>query len=378
MGRSTAALRAIFAPTASPPPIKNTATWCMETGHADHTRPSAPVCRLFDEDESLQCDDYNMTVAQYNANKHDIRKHLCNRGDAKAALVRPGNWPPDLAPRAIGERLKQLNDDGNAGYSIVRGYRLVSMTTANSRMRTTYNAQSHIVIRSPNGDYESLTRNTTKSNPDAPYVFVPSSRMHTDMDDEELLSGYWLLCTVVGGPPEITGTLIRLRDNMCDFERRRLCSSPEDSRARRSLAIRQFPGYAKWARLVSKLPESVYVDSAIAFGMPSRDLTDEEMDMVFAGENIRTMMEIGDASEFLHPKEPWKFEKERWLPSVETLHVYVDRYSKMVYYTCGGGVVEDVFFPIYDQLQTEYAMRLTNCEQKFKTERRSMYEEDFR
>jgi len=335
------------------------------------------VCRLLDEDESRQCDDYNMTVAQYNANKHSIRNNLCNRGDAKTALVRPGIWPPDLAPRAIRARLKQLKEDGSEGYGIVRGYRLVSMTTPNSHMRATYNAQPHVVITCPNGEYESLTRNTTKSNPDAPYVFVPSSRMHTDLNDEELLSGYWLLCTVVGGPPEITGTLIHLRDTMCDFEQRRLCSSPEDSRARRSLAIRQFPGYAKWARLASKLPASVYVDSAIAFGMPSRELTEDEMDMVFAGENIRTMIDIGDASEFLHPKEPWKFERERWLPSVEKLHVCVDNYTQMVYHT-EHVVVEDVLFPIYEQLQTEYAMRLTNCQQRFENERRSMYEEEFR
>ena len=341
----------------------------METGN-----------RLLDSHDTRECDDYNMTVAQYNASKHDVRKHLCNTGDAKAALVKPGVWPPDLALRAVGRRLKELNDKGRMNdehYELVRGYRLVSMTTPKATAKATYNAQSHVVIKHPNGEYESLIRNTTKSNPDAPFVFVPSSRMHTDLTDQELLSGYWLLCTVVGGPREITDTLLRLRDNMCHFERRRLCSSPEDSRARRSLAIRQFPGFQLWSRTASRLPESVYIDSAIAFGMPFRELTDAELDRVYEGKSIRTMIEIGEASDFLHPSTPWKFERERWLPTVEKLRGCVERYAKM---TEDGdqGIVEAAFFPIYEQLQLEYATRLTNCEERFRMERRCMQQDDFR
>lgn len=323
-------------------------------------------------------DECNMTVAQYNANKYGIRKHLCNGGDPRARLVRPGTCQPELAPRVVGLRLEELNRVHGGGYTLVRGYRLISMTSAVSAMRqVTYSAQSHLVIKTPTGEYESLTRSADDSRPTEPYIFVPSSRMHTDLTDAELLSGYWLLCTVVGGPPEITATLLRLRENMCDFEKRRLCATPEESRARRSLAIRQFPGYMKWSQLVSKLPANTYVDSVIAFGMPFRELTDAEMDVIFDGIDVRqTLSGEGDTSDFLKPEPPWQFDRSMWLPSVPKLHAEVERFVEVA--DGHDSAADVVFFPIYETLQEEYATRLVTCEERYRKEHASKYQAEFR
>lgn len=324
---------------------------------------TSPLLHRKDHDTT----DQNMSVRTYNDNKVPIRRHLCKKGDPNAVLLSPGSVPSDLSPRAIRDRLRDLEAKGETGYGIQRGYKMIAVSMPDSMAKlVTYNAQSHVVIKRPDGTFESMTKNGTGSN--EKYVFVPSSRVHTELTDEQLLSGYFLMSTVIGGPPEVTAQLLRLRVHMCEFEKRRMSSCPEEMTARRTLAVRQFPGYVKWATSECRLPDSVHIDSCIAFGMPFRELTDDEMEAMLAGESASSVLKENVAiSALVNPVTPWRVEKERWLPTASTMRDFL---LSVVENDCnvdeGGLGVMLVAF--YRKMEIEYAERLTTCEWRCKQE----------
>ena len=328
--------------------------------------------------EAQTLKDSHLSVAVYNMNKRAIRKHLCNTTDPKAAIVRSGNCNVDhFAARATRDRLAALHAEGKTHCKVVRGYRLVSLSDgSNSVVTASYTARSEVVIDLGDGNYECQSSAPTGVENDR-FVFVPSSRVHPELSDDQILSGYYLLGSVVGGPPEITTTLLRLRDQMSHFDKRRLCGSPEEAVSGRSLAIRKFPGFARWSDTVSRLPKTVFTDASIAFGFPFREVRDDEIETMFQGGDLREVIsEYGTTNDFINPKPPWKFERERWLPGVETLHQLTALYSEGAQ---GPSFETDsIFFPIYQRLQLEYCNRLTSTESKLKAEHAAKYAGEFR
>jgi hypothetical protein len=244
-------------------------------------------------------------------------------------------------------------------------------------MRVTYNAQSHVVIKFPDGSFESMTKNVSNED-ESPYIFVPSSLVHPELTDEEILSGHFLLSTVIGGPPEIVSTLLRLRNNMCHFEQRRMCAFPGEMAARKTLVVRQLPGYLRWATSSSRLPDSLQIDASIAFGMPFREMTAVELETILEGKTPSgAIKEHVHVRELVNPKQPWRFEKERWLDTVPTMHSFVmsvcDNHSDVD--ETALGVMLTAF---YQKLEIEYATRLTNCENRCKMEHEAKYSNDFK
>lgn len=312
--------------------------------------------------------DHLTTLDEYNSNKVAIRRLLCRKNDPTTAYLAPGEHSPDLAPRFLRDRLAELRASGVTGFKMVRGFKLVTIGLPGSKPSfLTFNAASHVVLQHPDGSFESVTRNGDDVE-GGKYIFVPSSRMHADLTDDELLSGYWLLSTVVSGPPSIISTLVRIRSAMCSFEQRRLCGSPEDARARRSIVFRYFPSYLKWVSKKSLLQVSIQTDATVAFGIPHRELTDEEFERVFDGGDAdqKQITEVVSCYELTNPKEPWGFEKERWLPSVAVLHALVD--EVVMSDEPHSEENEKMLFALYDVLQDEYATRLSSMERKCRTE----------
>jgi len=317
--------------------------------------------RLADDIASTSSD-RPMKLEQYNSNKRAIRTHLCAKHDAHAILVKPGAFSPEVSLRAARLRMSELSADPEAGCRLIRGYRLVSLGDTVS-----YSAVGDVVIGFANGTFESLTHAPDGSQ--RPSVFVPSTRMHQELSDTELLSGYWLTCSVLGGSAQVVATLLRLRNNMCNFETRRLCASPEDAKARRSLAVRQFPGFAAWSKSKSMLPQSLFVDSVLSFGMPFRELRDDEMEAVYDGCYSKQQAELGKWSEYVAPQHPWEFEQRMWLPSVHRLHCLIDENQE---------ADDELFYELYDTLEGEYAARLTNAEDRCKQEHALYGQQEFR
>ena len=333
--------------------------------------------KLLDADAQTLKDSH-LSVSVYNMNKRAIRKHLCNTSDPKAAIVRSGECNVDhFATRATRGRLAALHAEGKTECKVVRGYRLVSLSDgSNSAVTASYTARSEVVIDHGGGNYECFSAAPTGVANDR-FVFVPSSRVHTELSDDQILSGYFLLGSVVGGPAEITSTLLRLREQMSHFDRRRLCGSPEEAVSGHSLAIRKFPGFARWQDAVCRLPKTVFTDASIAFGFPFREVLDEELEAMFQGGDLRELIsEYGTVKDFIDPKPPWKFERERWLPGVEVLHQLTALYSEGAQGPCFS--TDSIFFPIYARLELEYCNRLTSTEYKLKREHACRYLSDFR
>jgi hypothetical protein len=208
-----------------------------------------------------------------------------------------------------------------------------------------------------------MTKNASGS--EEKYVFVPSSRVHTELTDEQILSGYFLLSTIIGGPPQITAQLIRLRVNMCAFEQRRMCAYPEEMTARKSLAIRQFPGYVKWATTECRLPDSCHIDVCIAFGMPFRELRDDEVEcMLSEGLVLKDSMSI---SELVNPVHPWAIEETQFVSTAHTTRRFLMSVIENDTDVDEGGLAV-MLVAFYRKMEIEYAERLAQCECRCKEE----------
>ena len=313
--------------------------------------------------------DLHFSTVHYNANKVRIRKQLCNHDDLNTVLISPGSFAPDMVARATNERLQALASQGIHA-TLVRGFRMIAMTAHPDPSTFCYCAQGTVAIRHPDGRFESLCQNATTA-PTKPFVFVPSTRMHKDLTDEQLLSGYFLLCSIVCGPQTIVDAVLNLKDTMNFHDQRRFCRTPEECTARRSLAIRQFPGYAQWASKYSQIPKTMYVDSTLAFGFPYRDLTDAEMEELFAGKDVRMAICSETKHDFLCPNPPWSYATSLWLPSTPVLHDYLagtfDVWQNTEAMLADEGV-SDTLLSLYETLEREYVARLRAGERRAKNE----------
>ena len=305
--------------------------------------------------------DMPMTVRVYNNNKYRIRKQLCADRDPPAVLLLPGVHHIDCSMRAVRDHLDELEAEGKTGYSIQRGYKLVQISDVLSRINEiTYNAQSEVVLKNPDGTYTSFSENVNKSS--TRYVFVPSSRVHFELSDKQILTGYYLLATVIGGPPLIRAQLLKMRSSMCSFEWRKMASMPEELPAKRSVALRHLPGYKNWVINECRLPGANHIDMSIAFGMPYRELTETEMEKIIAGgEQTDLLREEINLKDLLYISSPWHFEYDVFLPSAYKLRDFLQLLVE------DGGAfnekaLELMLVKFYKEMEKEYEGRFISCE----------------
>jgi len=257
--------------------------------------------------------------------------------------------------------MSQLHGDGKE-CRLIRGYKLTSLPLPDSGIESiAYSAQAVIVIQHADGRYESLACNNVSSDP-SPFVFVPSSRMHPELSDEQLLSCHFALAEIIDGPAAIVDTLIRMRCTMSRFEQRKLCRSPEEAPTVKNLMIRYFPHFEAWSRKRCKL--CMHVDIAIAFGMATRPMTDTENEYILSGgmtEAPRPLVE--DRRSLTKETGEWTFERDVWLQGVAALHMFVD--GTATQQGCDENeAVARVYFQCYDSLQIEYAKRFCRAAEK--------------
>ena len=74
---------------------------------------------------------------------------------------------------------------------------MIAMTAHPDPSTFCYCAQGTVAIRHPDGRFESLCQNATTA-PTKPFVFAPSTQC-TRPDRRTILSGYFLLCSIVCG-----------------------------------------------------------------------------------------------------------------------------------------------------------------------------------
>jgi hypothetical protein len=303
--------------------------------------------------------DHNTTVGEYNRHKFRIRQHLCAHGDPFAIVVACGHHRNETATHATGRRIRELQNDGET-VKLLRGYRLTTICDFEAGGQITYHADSTLVIRRENGQHECLARNRYVEDRSR-FIFVPSSRMHADLSDAQLVSGAYLLCTIVDGPLPMLQSLLLTRDILSHFERRKICASPEDATSRRLLFTRCFPFLNHWFQTACKLPPDLKTDAAVSFGCCYRELSDDECAAALEDKLAGKELNMGPPVEpiaLLEPEAPWCFEERVHLPTVEKLHAF---------YRCTvlSGTVwypdqQSAYYKFYDALQQEYSDRLVS------------------
>jgi len=301
--------------------------------------------------------DHNTTTLEYNANKPEILKHLRAKGDPFPFVVNPGQHREELAFRETSARLAKLRSHG-VNVTLLRGYRLTTIHGLAQDSGLLYNASPCLVLK-VGTVYECLSCNRDPDS-NAPIVFVPSSRMHPELTDTQLLSGSYLCCTVVGGAPMTVRALLVARNALSFFEQRKLCATPEEGVPRRLLLTRTFPLFSEWMSTCCKLPFDLITDFSISSGCCFREILDEE-----AEEALRVVGEGGvydfgteDPSvDMTAPDPPWVFERETWLFSVGALHDFYLESSKGTNALQNFELVS-TFYLLYNKLQDEYLSRL--------------------
>ena len=315
---------------------------------------------------------------------------LCSR-QVLHTLRSKGDPPPrsNIVPgTAVGERsfeciksklasLKAVDADNADKYSIVRGYRMFTLCRPDKKKKKKksfdaraasglcFCARPHVVIENKlTTKYICVTQNPRED--PCPYIFVPSSLMHQELSDDEVLSSTFMLCDVLGGDERLVGDLMSMKVNLTRFEQRRLTRAPGEMKAPPALYIRYFPFFPEWIESDEcSLPSAFLVDIALSFGMPFRPIEEDEVKMCSHYDPVgpsKSYKEksIINALDLVQPPHPWTFEKHAWVPSTSKLHDFytfailnVDDTRKV----CTDSQ-ETIYKRIYNHLQSEYWVRL--------------------
>lgn len=138
-------------------------------------------------------------------------------------------------------------------------------------------AYSHVALRHPPVDgrcrYECFTAPGLQADPTEPgYVFVPSSRMHPTLTDEQLLSGNWILGYVLIGSDRVCN---RMMAEAKVFGRLRsvVARTPEECVARPMILSYLPMCFQEWA--AERFGGSDQVSLGELMGMPTVDTSDD-------------------------------------------------------------------------------------------------------
>jgi hypothetical protein len=300
------------------------------------------------------------SIDEFNAHKKALCKVLRRKTDHLPFLVKSGSLSDESAMMATGRRLRALQKSGER-VELLRGYRLLSVPDIGRKL--TFNAIPTTVLRRADGSHETLHSNGDATGSSSkPMVFVASSRVHTELDDEQLCSGRYMLCTVVVGAQDALCALGVMKGVLSHFEQRKICMRPEDGAVRRWIVPRAFPFFDLWVYHGCRVFPSTRLDMQIAFGFPFRELTDAEHELAVdheVAEAKKTVFTGGfQLKEMVAPVPPWKNEPRVWLPSVQQLHaLYKKHTNNFTTFPTASGLSE--FVELFATLQDEYSDRIT-------------------
>jgi hypothetical protein len=147
------------------------------------------------------------------------------------------------------------------GAVLVRGYRMITIPLSNTEWvgqecGDLWKAVFHLVVAHPPKNpevsskwiYECASASEKAAlghEDDAPFLFLPSSRAHAELTDEQVLSGDWLLGVVIGGN-RIFCDLVVADNGTRGRERTMVQLSPEDCIAKPRLVFYHFPHFFQW------------------------------------------------------------------------------------------------------------------------------------
>jgi hypothetical protein len=217
----------------------------------DPDLPPSNLCNASNELKERHASPRDWTV-----HKNMIGPRLRAKGDAPPRMVKSGSGPPlqvcSNVRRAIaGTKL-----------GIVRGYKIFvaeSVDKFNEDWRIVFKAVPHVVVLGQDGAYRCVTQDAAGA---SDFLFLPSSRMSAELPNAELLSGNYMLCSVVGGHmPQLTEQIC----NSFHF----VFDNPENAKPERNVHALLPKELTDW--LNANRPDYDIGEVARAIGLPNRD-----------------------------------------------------------------------------------------------------------
>lgn len=189
-----------------------------------------------------------MTREEFDALKSFVLPTLRAKGDPPPRILQPGKRERANWFRNVRELLERT-----PGGTLVRGYKLFLFPLDMQIWPTTaWKAQFHVVVAhaSESGKllYECPNKAHAVKDEETPFVFVPSSRAHAEVSDEDLIANKFITGSVVGGNSTFTDALVMDKS----IRGRRfsvIATCPELSIAKRNVKVRTLPYFTEWFRL---------------------------------------------------------------------------------------------------------------------------------
>lgn len=220
-------------------------------------RKSPPTPVTFDGSRNA-LQDVLLTPDRFALRKDQLLPQLRARTDAPPRQMYPGTGQS-------AERWANLSQrrDARDG-TLVRGFCLYELPGAfgNRRKLVAWRCCFHVVVetRTPSGRivYEDPNEARRTCDAGAPYIFVPSSRAHADLSDEQLLSGAWFLGSVLLGDAAFCN-MVLVQEQGRGRRSSVVALLPEALVAKRNLAVRLLPHFVTWMRLraIEEDPETL-------------------------------------------------------------------------------------------------------------------------
>ena len=116
-----------------------------------------------------------------------------------------------------------------------------------------WKASFHVVVAHPPAKgttkwiYEDPNQPPDEDDIGVPYIFVPSSRGHAELTDEQVLSNKWVMGYVVGGNARFCERVV-LDQRLRGRRRSVLGTSPEQVVSKRAQKCYLMPGFERWHR----------------------------------------------------------------------------------------------------------------------------------
>lgn len=258
-----------------------------------------------------------MTKTEFKKVGKTLVRQLCCKTDSPPVCnVLPGEHTKQESPSLLRQKLR----DGSDSFKLIRGYKIVMIMPDDALF--TYCGLPMLVLKNTGtGKIVCLTKDDRFQHD--PFIFVPSSRMHPDITDDELLSGRFDFSGILGGSEVVIDCIVRSKRHQSIFERTTYATSPESAKAVPKAYIMFYPGFRTFVDVNREHFDSIS-DLAVSFGMPYRVLSEEDDPDELARHVDKSgtifMSGTENAHTLIYPKPPWVVEKNVWLPLVPQLH----------------------------------------------------------
>lgn len=190
------------------------------------------------------------------------------KGQIGPALRASGDDPPRLVVAGDGHPLRVCSNvrlNIKPGDTVVRGYKIYVCERPDKFARDNqlvWKAVPHLVVKTTTGVYKCFTTDVKGSK----FFFLPSSRMSAVLTVSELLTGNYMLSSVIGGDiPELTSQLCQSFHFMF--------ATPEEATPKRNVHALIPKDLQRW--LATRRPNYDASEVARAVGLPVRDPEDK-------------------------------------------------------------------------------------------------------